>query len=213
MGPKDSSERRRHHVWRKPVHGSRLEAAVTAIPNPPLVDGVEDARNQRFEAFKPRRNSRPKLARYASLFSSFKESSKGPEFAGPWSEDKLPIFQGYIDPLSALQSIRSHMINFSSKPIPLEHNNGLFCIFEDYRKVREENEYMELLLKGIFQALESTEDQWEDSGDHSEAEVRHSDLLVAGGIGKKAESAVIYLAMCISTDVKQARGSRRAEYS
>ncbi|KAF1843793.1 uncharacterized protein K460DRAFT_342364 [Cucurbitaria berberidis CBS 394.84] len=174
----DSSDRRRQHGWRRTIHGSRPETPVTVAPTN-LAEDSEDARSERSEVSTPRRNSKPKLARYTSLFSSFKESSKGPEFAEPWSDDAPPPFQPYVDPLNALRSIRSHMITAS--PIPLGHNSGLFRIFEDYGKVREEKENLETLLQDTFHDWETAKDQWNESEGRYEAEIRRLELLIARG--------------------------------
>ena len=184
----DPGDRRRHH-WRKTLHGSRPETPVSGTLTTSAIEDAEDTRSERSEVSTPRRNSRPKLARYTSLFSSFKESSKGPEFE-PWSEDAPPPFQPYIDPLNAVQSIRSHMITCSSKPIPLEHNNGLFRIFEDYRKVREEKEHLETLLQDTFQGWKVAEEQWSASEGRYEAEIRRLDLLIARGTSGMTGSVV-----------------------
>ncbi|KAF1946579.1 hypothetical protein EJ02DRAFT_215017 [Clathrospora elynae] len=173
----DPSDRRRHHSWRK---GSRPETPVSGIPTTPAIEDTEDAQSERSETSAPRRNSKPKLARYTSLFSSFKETSKGPEFAEPWSEDAPPPFMPYVDPLDALQSVRSHMMNIS-KPIPVAHHNGLFRIFEDYRKTREEKERLEALLQDTLQGWGKAEEQWNESEGRYQAEIRRLDLHIARG--------------------------------
>ncbi|CAO2656214.1 Nn.00g050170.m01.CDS01 [Neocucurbitaria sp. VM-36] len=177
----DSSGRRRHHGWRKTMHGSRPETPVSGALMTPAMDDVEDARSERSEMSTTHRNSKPKLARYTSLFNSLKESPKGPEFAEPWSEDFAPPFQPYIDPLDTLQSIRSHMNNCSLKPIPPEHNNGLFRLFEDYGRVMEEKEKLKILLQDTFQGWKAAEDYWSECESRYEAEIRRLDLLIARG--------------------------------
>ncbi|KAJ4365748.1 hypothetical protein N0V83_008368 [Neocucurbitaria cava] len=186
----ETSDRRRHHGWRKTMHGSRPETPVTGALTIPTMEDGEDTRSERSDVSTTHRNPRPKLARYTSLFNSLKESSKGPEFAEPWSEDAPPPFQPYIDPLNALQSIRSHMNRGYCKPIPPEHNNGLFRLFEDYGRVREEKEHLETLLQDTFQKWKAAEDHWDESESRYEAEIRRLDLLIARGTSGMTGSVV-----------------------
>jgi hypothetical protein len=124
---------------------------------------VEDTRSERSETSAPRRDSKPKLARYTSLFTNLKDTPKDIEFTEPWSEDAPPFFQPYIDPLDVLQAVRSHMLN-SSQPIPVDHNSGLFRVFEDYRKSREHKERLESLLKDTLLDWETAEKHWSAAG-------------------------------------------------
>ncbi|KAF2849300.1 hypothetical protein T440DRAFT_452633 [Plenodomus tracheiphilus IPT5] len=173
-------DRRRPMGWRKTIQGSRPDTPSSISPLTPTIDDPDEVRSEHSEPQTPRRNSKPKLARYTSLFSSFKESSKGPEFIEPWSEDAPPPFQPYVDPLHALQAVRSHMINLST-PIPLEHNSGLFRVFEDYRKVRHEKERLESLLEKTLTDWKTAEAHWADSEFCYKAEIRRLEILIANG--------------------------------
>lgn len=173
-------DRRRPIGWRKTIHSSRPQTPSSISPLTPLIDDADDARSEHFEPQTPRCNSKPRLARYTSLFNSFKETSKGPDFAEPWSEDTPLPLQSYVDPLHALQSVHSHMIKFST-PIPLEHNSGLFRVFEDYRKVREEKERVETLLQDTLTSWEMAEKDWTDAELCYKSEIRRLELLIAKG--------------------------------
>ena len=177
----EASERRRPHGWRKAIHGSRPGTPSGGALTTSMLEDAEDARSDRSDVSTPRQNSRPKLARYTLLFSSFKEPYKGPEFAEPWKKDAPPPFELYVDPLDVLQSIRSHMNNSRSQPIPLQYNNGLFRIFEDYQKVRQENERLEVLLQDTIRDWRRAEAQWSDFELCYKAEIRRLDLLIAKG--------------------------------
>jgi hypothetical protein len=177
--PEEPNERRRHHGWRKTRTASRPHTPVSATSATPTIKDADDVVSERSEPT-PRRDSKPKLARYTSLFSSFKEAIKGPEFAEPWSEE-APSFEPYVDPLNALQSVRSHMISTSSRPIPTEYNNGLFRIFDDYRRVREEKQRLDILMQEITRDWNKAEERWSESELRYETEIRRLDLLIAKG--------------------------------
>jgi hypothetical protein len=176
-GADDSNDRRRHHAWRKTIQVSR---PGTPISGPPATDEAEDTQGERAPSSTPRRDTKPKLNRYTSLFSGFKDAPKGPNFNEPWS-DEQPIYEPYVDPQLAIQSIRSHMINFSMKPIPLEHNNHLFCIFEAYHKLRDEKERLDVALQETQQNLQRAEHQWTNEHTLYAEEIRRLELLIAQG--------------------------------
>lgn len=171
----DSSDRRRHHGWRKTIQVSR-----PATPAKTTSDEVEDAHADRTEPSTPRRDSKPKLIRYTSLFASFTTTPKGPDFSEPWGEEPQ-LFEPYVDPKVAITSIRAHMANFSMKSIPLEHNSNLFRIFEDYHKRRDEIDHLCTELQEIRKKLEDSENQWvRDERQYAE-EIRRLELLIAHG--------------------------------
>jgi len=183
--PEDSADRLRHSSWRK-LQGSRPQTPVSAVPITPVFEDTDEARSERSETPAPRRDSKPKLARYTSLFANFKETSRAPDFSEPWSEDAPPVFPLYVDPLEALQAVRLHMVN-SSQPIPLEYYCGLFRIFEDYRKAREQKERLGELLEVTLQDWEKAEEQWRRAEDRYGAEIRRLELLIARGTGGMTE--------------------------
>ncbi|RMZ70621.1 agc dmpk kinase [Pyrenophora seminiperda CCB06] len=179
--PEDSADRLRQSSWRK-LHGSSPQTPVGAVPITPVFEDTDEARSDRPETPAPRRDSKPKLARYTSLFTNFKETAKTPDFSEPWSEDSPPVFPPYVDPLDALQAVRLHMVN-SYEPIPREHYSGLFRIFEDYRKSREQKERYSELIEVTLQNWENAEEQWEHAEDRYGAEIRRLELVIARGTG------------------------------
>jgi len=181
--------------WRKTVQGSRPPTPSGISPMTSLIDDTDSARSEHSEPQTPLRNSKPKLARYTSLFNSFKESSKGPEFAEPWSEDAPPPLQYCVDPLHALQAVHSHMMKFST-PIPLEHSSGLFRVFEDYRKVREEKECVESLLQDTLKSWKEAEMGWVESELRYKTEIRRLELLIAKGTSGMTGSVLINETLC-----------------
>lgn len=72
------------------------------------------------------------------------------------------------------------MVN-SSQPIPIEHYNGLFRIFEDYRKIREQKERLGEMMEDTIQDWTKAEEQWRCAEDRYGAEIRRLELLIARG--------------------------------
>jgi hypothetical protein len=182
-GAEDPSDRRRHHGWRKTIQGSRPVTPVSGPPATSTVNEIEDAQSERVEPSTPRRDSKPKLIRYTSLFSSFKDASKetkGPNLDEPWGDSTTP-FRTYLDPIIAIQSIRSHMLGFSMTPIPLEHNSNLFHIFEDYHKLRDENDRLDTMLREMRHNSNHYKDQWSKEERRYGEEIRRLELLIAHG--------------------------------
>ncbi|EDU45705.1 predicted protein [Pyrenophora tritici-repentis Pt-1C-BFP] len=140
-------------LWRK-LQGSRPQTPVSATPFTPVFEDTDEARN----------------------------TSKPSDFSEPWSEDAPPIFPPYVDPLEALQAVRLHMVN-SCQPIPLEHYNGLFRIFEDYRKAREQKERIGNLMEVTLQDWEKAEEQWRLAENRYVSEIRRLELLIVRGTG------------------------------
>jgi hypothetical protein len=178
VGTDDSSERQRHHGWRKTIQASRPATPVSGQPT----DDIEDTQGERVEPSTPRRDSKPKLTRYTSLFSSFKDTkdSKGPNFAEPWDLAIAPL-PAYVDPKVAIQSVRTHMLSFSMVPIPLEHNSNLFRVFEDYHKMRDKNDHLDTMLQDTRQTLQYSGEQWAKEERRYEEEIRRLELLIARG--------------------------------
>jgi hypothetical protein len=177
-GIDDSSERRRHHGWRKTIQTSRPATPVSGQPS----DETENAQGERTEPSTTQRDSKPKLMRYTSLFSSFKDTreSKGPNFAEPWNVAVLPI-EPYMDPKVAIQSVRSHMLTFSMVPIPLEHNSSILRVFEDYHKVRDQKDDLDKMLQKTRHSLQSSGEQWIKDEQRYGEEIRRLELLIARG--------------------------------
>lgn len=181
----DLAGRRSHPAdmsgWRKTIHGSIPEASASRVAPLSSTADDEDTRSERSETSTTNRKitPRPKLSRYLSGYLAIKEASKEPEFPEPWSEDALPAFVPLIDPLVVLQSVHTHLVRNSSRPIPVEHHSGILRIFEDYKKVREEKERLHRVLQETLSGYEAAEKSWEASEDRYHEEIRRLDLLVA----------------------------------
>ncbi|USP73277.1 uncharacterized protein yc1106_00551 [Curvularia clavata] len=178
--PGDAGDKRHQTSWLKTAQGSRPPTPTNTLTTATALEDIEDARSERSDTPALPRDSKPKLARYASLFATFKETSKGPEFLEPWGEEAPPRFQPYIDPLQVIQSVRSHIVKCST-PVPLEHNSGLLRLFEDYRKIREQKEGLEKLLEETLEDWTQAQGQWTHSEDRYTAEIRRLELLIAHG--------------------------------
>jgi hypothetical protein len=178
----DSSDHRLPLSWRKTRQDSRPQTPVSAVLTTLTFEDADDAQSERSDTPAPRRDSKPKLARYTSLFANFKETAKEPEFAfsAPWGEDAPPPFQPYIDPLDVVISVRSHMAT-AHQPIPMEHNSGLFRVFEDYRKVREQKESLSAMMEETLKDWKKAKEHWKNSKDRYCAEIRRLELLIARG--------------------------------
>ncbi|KAH7394172.1 hypothetical protein DE146DRAFT_616588 [Phaeosphaeria sp. MPI-PUGE-AT-0046c] len=175
-----STESGRHRGWRKTIHVSRPNTPTAGPPATPTLDETE-TQSERLSCSTPRRDSKPKLTRYTSLFGGFKDASKGPDFDTPWN-DNPPTYEPYMDPKLAIQSIRSHMVHFSMKPIPLEHSNNLFRIFEHYRRLCEENGRLDTELQRTRQHLKHAELSWAQEEQSYADEIRRLELLISKGV-------------------------------
>lgn len=86
-----------------------------------------------------------------------------------------------VDPLVAVQEIRSHIGKQSWVPIPVEHNNGLLRIFEDYRKVRDTKEQLDTLIKEVLGSWQTAQEEWTETEFRYQQEIRRLELLIAKG--------------------------------
>lgn len=177
----DSTDRRRHHGWRKTIAVSRSTTPTTQTPTTPVPEGVDDTRSERSEASTPRRDSKPKPVRYTSLFAAQKDEPAGPNFAEPWSAQYPPPYEPQVNPVVAMASIHSHMCKNHTTPVPLEYNSGLFRIFDDYRKLREHKDHLDVLEQETRKNFSSAKAQWLESERHYEAEIRRLEMLIARG--------------------------------
>jgi hypothetical protein len=173
----DASSTGRHYFSRKTIHGSRPATPATLATEEP-----EESRSEPVESTTPRRSSKPKLIRYTSLFTNFKDihESVSPAFAEPWSDVK-PDPVAHVDPMVIIQSIRSHMAKFSTIPIPPEHNSGLYRIFEHYCQLRSTNEVMEAALQQTRDDLATSQARWMGEERRYAEEIRRLELLIAKG--------------------------------
>lgn len=175
---------RRRHGWRKTITVSRPATPMTPAPPTPTPEDVEHTRSERSEASKPRRDSKPKLVRYTSLFTTPKEETiTGPDFAEPWSMNAPPEHDPwiYVDPIVTMESIYSHLCKNCKVPVPLEYSSGLFQIFDDYRKLRSHKDRLESREKEALEDSRKVTAQWLESGERYEAEIRRLELLIARG--------------------------------
>jgi hypothetical protein len=144
----DASSTGRHYFSRKTIHGSR-----PATPATPATEEPEESRSEPVESTTPRRSSKPKLIRYTSLFTNFKDihESVSPAFAEPWSDVKP------------------------------EHNSGLYRIFEHYCQLRSTNEVMEAALQQTRDDLATSQARWMGEERRYAEEIRRLELLIAKG--------------------------------
>lgn len=183
----ESNERPRRHSdkvgWRKTIHGGSSRPGTPAsAATPTLQVDVDDTRSEGVsEASTPRRATKPKLSRLMSSYRNLKETPKEPEFGTPWSEDAPPPYTSPVDPLMSLQSTYSHMIALPTQPIPVDYNNGLFRVFEDYRKVRQEREHLDSLLQEALEDYKNADTCWAETESRYQAEIRRLELLIARG--------------------------------
>lgn len=175
---------RRRHGWRKTITVSRPTTPMTPVPSTPTPEDIEDTRSERSEASTPRRDSKPKLVRYTSLFATHKEeTTTGPIFAEPWSLEAFPehVPWVYIDPIVTMESIHSHLCKNSTVPVPLEYNSGLFQIFDDYRKLRSQKDRLEAREQETLEESREVKAHLLKSEERYEAEIRRLELLIAQG--------------------------------
>ncbi|EMD68629.1 hypothetical protein COCSADRAFT_274733 [Bipolaris sorokiniana ND90Pr] len=176
----DQGDRPRQPSWLKTLHSSRPQTPVSTLAAGTAVEDIEDGRGECLEMPALYRDSKPKLSRYTSLFSSFKDTTKTPEFSEPWDEEAPRPFEAYVDPLLVTQSVRLH-ITRSSSPIPTEHHSGLLRVFENYQKVRDQKERLEILLEETLRDWSQAQAGWSYSEDGYHAEIRRLELLIARG--------------------------------
>ncbi|KAL5431954.1 hypothetical protein PMIN07_008813 [Paraphaeosphaeria minitans] len=151
-------------------------------PTPTIfqVDTDDIRREITLDVPSPRKATKPKLARYLSGYLAIKDASKEPEFGEPWLE-MTPVSTEYVDPMASLQSVFSHMTTYPSSPIPPHYSNGIFRVFEDYRKIREEKERLDDLLHETFEGYRAAERFYEKAEAEYQAEIRRLELLIARG--------------------------------
>ena len=63
----------------------------------------------------------------------------------------------------------------------MEHNSGLFRVFEDYRNVREQKESLSIMMEETLSDWKKAEQYWDRSKDCYGAEIRRLELLIARG--------------------------------
>lgn len=176
--PQPTDQHSSHQGWRRTISASRPQTPVNGAPATSTLRDVDDIAGETQDST-PRRDSKPKLARYTSLFSSLKDVNKGPEFAEPWSADAPPVFEPYPDPLYALQSLRSFMFKAPSAAIPPSYSNALFRIFDSYGKLREQNQRLEELAQEMIRDWTRMEEHFNMREADYKGEIRRLELLIA----------------------------------
>ncbi|OAF99555.1 uncharacterized protein CC84DRAFT_365135 [Paraphaeosphaeria sporulosa] len=166
--------------WRNTFHSRPGTPSRAPTPTIFHVDTDDVRRDITLDVPNPRKATKPKLARYLSGYLAVKDVSKEPEFSVPWLEIP-PASREYVDPMASLQSVFSHMTTNPSCPIPLHYNNGIFRVFEDYRKVRDEKERLDDLLHETFEGYRAVERFFEKAEAEYQAEIRRLELLIARG--------------------------------
>jgi hypothetical protein len=166
--------------WRNTFHGRPGTPSRAPTPTISQVDTDDVRREITLDVPSARKATKPKLARYISGYRSIKDASKEPEFGEPWIE-MPPSYTEYIDPMLSLQSVFSHMTTSPSCPIPLHYNSGIFRVFEDYRKVREERERLDNLLHETFEGYRTAERFYYKAEAEYQEEIRRLELLIARG--------------------------------
>ncbi|KAF2743672.1 hypothetical protein M011DRAFT_461511 [Sporormia fimetaria CBS 119925] len=171
--------------WRKTYHGSRPETPLATSATPTLLDDAEDSRSEAGSdatTGRGRSNTKPKLSRYLSDYLSL-TTPKSPDFpfSEPWNEDQPYEIEPPVDPLVAVQQIRSHIGEKSREPIPLEFNSAILCVFEDYRKVREEKERLDALMQQSLDGYKADLEVWEEREGRYKDEIRRLELFIAHG--------------------------------
>ncbi|KAF1956770.1 hypothetical protein CC80DRAFT_504578 [Byssothecium circinans] len=133
------------------------------------------------EANTPRRSSRPKLVHYLSGLHS-KEHLKHIDPTEEWWNEIEPAPQNpLVDPQVALQSTYAHMRRLPSRPIPVSHFSGLFQLFEDYRKTRDQNETLTGKVEETSQQLEKATQNFHEAEVRYQLEIRRLELFIAHG--------------------------------
>jgi hypothetical protein len=172
--------------WRRIYHGSRPETPVAPSTIASLGDDTEDSHSEvSSEAPSGRGRATPKAPKLSHYLSGYRnlpgaEEAQEFSFSTPWGLFPPPI-EPPIDPAVAVQRIRSHIGHRSWVPLPVEYNNGILCIFEDYRKVSEEKESLATVAKDTLKAWGTAQEQWNKTEDLYKKEIRRLEVLIAQG--------------------------------
>jgi hypothetical protein len=176
--------------WRRIYHGSRPGTPVAAFAPTPGGDeiSIEDTRSETGSdapSVRGKGAPKPKLARYISDYLAITAPAEAAtpqfSFSEPWSEDAPYTAEPPVDPLVAVQSIRSHIGYHSWIPLPVEYNSGILRVFEDYRKVRDEKERLSSMVKEVLDQWEAQGNEWEATECRYQTEIRRLELLIAQG--------------------------------
>lgn len=175
---------RRRHGWRKTIAINRPTTPMVPAPHPPATEDVEDTRSVVSETSTPRRESKPKLVRYASMFTTHKGEPADPIFSEPWNIDEVLNQEdpwSFVDPIVIMESIHSHMCRNYMVPIPLQYTSGLFQLFDDYRKLRSQKDVLEAREREAGEYARRAKAQMLETKALYESEIRRLELLIARG--------------------------------
>ncbi|KAF2660646.1 hypothetical protein K491DRAFT_571115, partial [Lophiostoma macrostomum CBS 122681] len=165
--------------WRKSHHDNRPPTPASSLGHSGR-DDIDDSRSDAgSEVSTPRRRSgpKPRLTRLISDYLSL--TSPKVEFTEFWKEGAPLVVEPPIDPLNVVVAVRSTIQSY--QPISTEYNSGLLRVFEDYRKVRDEKEKLEGLLKETLDDYSLFEENWAAKEGHYQDEIRRLELIIARG--------------------------------
>lgn len=173
-------------AWRRIYHGSRPDTPVALFATASGGDDTEDTYSEKSSEAPSRRGKTTprahKLNHYLSAYLNLQGADDAEEFSfsAPWGLFPPPV-EPPIDPEVAIQKIRSHITRRSWKPLPAEYNSGVLRVFEDHRKVREENERLSKLTRDTLEAWQAAQGGWDKTEDLYQREIRRLEHLIAQG--------------------------------
>lgn len=127
------------------------------------------------------RHSRPKLTRYISDYWAFgAHEDHELQFSSPWDENEPPKPEP-VDSLTVIEAVRAHLRDPTARGIPASHNSGVLRVFEDYRKIREDNDRIQDLLRQTLVDWIEADSSWSLKEDRYQAEIRRLELIIAKG--------------------------------
>jgi hypothetical protein len=172
--------------WRRIYHGSRPDTPAALSTPASGGDDTEDTYSEK-SAEAPSRRGRTtpkahKLNHYLSAYRNLQGADETEEFSfsAPWGLFPPPV-EPSIDLGVAIQKIRSHITRKSWRPLPAEYNSGVLRVFEDHRKVSEENERLNTLTQDTLEAWQAAQEEWNETEDLYQKEIRRLEHLIAQG--------------------------------
>ena len=131
------------------------------------------------EASASRPSSRPKLVHYLSGLHT-RENVKYVDPEDDWWNKIEPLKKELpVDPLVPLQATFQYMREVPSFPIPVSHFSGIFRVFEDYRRIRDENEMLNAKLEESSRMQRDAKKDWAETETRYQLEIQRLQWLVA----------------------------------
>ncbi|PVH96663.1 hypothetical protein DM02DRAFT_631800 [Periconia macrospinosa] len=159
----------------------RSSGWLKSRPSTPTT-ATDDTRSEgSSEALTPRRATRPKISRYLSGLPHFKENIDSTFTQDWWNEIQPLPAEPPLSPEEMIRSVSKHMHGLPAQPIPISMFNGLFRVFEDHRKIKEERTRLDQELRETLDAHDSAADRWCKAEAQYQEEIRRLDLLIARG--------------------------------